>query len=189
MEQMRQTENVSLQRNGCGMTEEQYEFRLQKVRRSYLYLVIGCGTACASAIAVAVLASVMAGIFIAAATGIFYRAFLSDLLKKQLGIVCIRNADGLTVSMLRTTDFGNEFWVPDRLLWLDITEVGDMRGIQILHLPHTVLRVHTLVPAEEGGELRFAGNEQTWAAVQKDDSWKLWHMVYDADRSEEKQTR
>lgn len=152
-----------------AVTAEEFATRLQAFEKSYLWLVIGCGCGCAVAVLLAVMLRVWVGLVLAIAVAIAYRTVLDDLLKKQLGLSCRRNPDGVTVSVAADAPLG-ELWIPGRLLWLDVTELdGTAGGVTELHLPRSVRRIGQGELWNGVGRLLYEGGPEEWAAIRKDE--------------------
>ena len=148
------------------VTAEGFAIRLQKFEQSYLWLVIGCGCGAALAILLGVLWRVSVGLILAIAVALAYRTALPELLKTHLGLACRRNRDGVTVSVLPTDAIWEELWIPARLLWLDVTELGEVSGVRALHLPRSIRRLGTRKAESSPTQILYEGSPEEWAELE-----------------------
>ena len=132
---------------------EHYAARLYKFDSFYLQLIVCCAAVCAAAIAVAILANVFVGILASIAIAVVYFYFSSDELRRDLGIRASLCGSDLKLVSFKTLT-GSEAFIPARLMWRDLTEIGcgafDSKAnaeIELLHIPSTVTRI-------ENGALR-----------------------------------
>ena len=131
--------------SGAELTaEEKFKKALKKTNDSYLMIVIFCGALTIGGVFYAVIDSVMIGLLVSIAGVLLYTALTSNLLYNTLGISYKSATKQLTV----TAFYGKnkeEAFIPQRLIWLDVTELYDhalkhksSEKIRVLHLPSTL---------------------------------------------------
>ena len=119
--------------------EEIFNKALKKANDAYLLIVILCGAIALGGVFYAVIDSVFIGLLIAIAGVVLYTALTSNTLYNLLGISYRSATKKLTV----TAFYGRgqeETFIPARLIWLDVSELGDKssESIRVLHLPSTL---------------------------------------------------
>ncbi len=157
---------------------ERFDAALAEFSHFYRYLVVGCGVILAVAIVGAVYASVWVGVLVALVVAAIYRWFLSDELKKKLGLSERRAVDGLSLSLLPSVipDVEERF-LPEKLLWLEVTELSasapdkeDNTTVRAIYLPRTLRRLKN--GAFDGFSalevICFEGDAEEWSRVEKE---------------------
>ena len=109
---------------------------------TFYHQLFACSLILAAAIlAIAFLRSIPVALIATACLCLFYQYFLSRELREKLGLSCRSVPGGLSVS-LTAAPTGEEAWIPERLLWTDVTTLraGSARElpIRVLHLPATL---------------------------------------------------
>ena len=156
---------------------EPFVARLVSFHQFYRFLVIGCAAFCIGAVVIAVYVRVWIGFLVAIAVAGIYRYLLGDELRRQLGLRVCRNDDGLTVEICAAAvSEDGEFYVPGRLLWLDVTEWGgakkeneSLEKIRVLRFCVGLRRIDA--KGFEGMSaletVCFAGSEAEWNEIEK----------------------
>lgn len=124
--------------------EEIFNKALKKANDAYLLIVILCGAIALGGVFYAVIDSVFIGLLVSIAGVVLYTALTSNTLYNLLGISYRSATKKLTV----TAFYGRgqeETFIPARLIWLDVSELGDnalkhksSESIRVLHLPSTL---------------------------------------------------
>ena len=131
----------------CGDTPEEIFVKAKKKCDDfYLQLVALSAIVAAAAITVAVLVSVLAGLGVSILLAAVYAYFSRDELKHSLGVrIKICDASITVTKLCANKDSLREAWIPDRLMWYNVTAIekdalSDQANeeLEILHVPSTV---------------------------------------------------
>lgn len=153
---------------------EKFNKTLKKANDSYLFIVIICCGLALSGVVYAVMDSVFVGLLIAIAGIVLYTALTSNLLYKLLGISYRSATKQLTVTALYCKGC-EEAFIPARLIWLDVTELGDgalkhksSEAVRVLHLPATLRMIGEDVfsGCSDLTTLVFDGSVEAWGSIE-----------------------
>ena len=160
----------------------------------YLYTVIISGAIAAAGLIYAVLSSVFFGLVIAILGVLIYTASTSNILYKKLGISYRSTSGALTVTQLYGQSRHN-VWIPERLLWLSVTEIGDRAfdhassaSIQTVYLPATVKVIGEDIfkGCTQLETICFEGTREQWAQVESSTDFSGYQLIFanEADQKE-----
>ncbi len=167
-------------------TEKAYKTRLALFQKNYLTLVVAVGVALLGGIALAIHLNVWLGIAIALLAAAVYVYFSPRECKRVLGIG-YKNTDGRIVITRAVPREGKTVIIPERLIWADVTDiargalaVGEGELCEV-YVPKSVTRIGENIFGDEIGELtvRFQGNAEEWAAVEKHTDFEGITLVFD----------
>lgn len=179
--------------NDINLTESElalcnFRASLKEVNNIYLYTVILSGAIVAAGIAYAVAARVFIGLAIAIVGVLLYTALTANLLYRKLGISYRSTSGALTVTQL----YGqkrNEIWIPERLLWINVTEIGDRAfnhasssEITTVHLPATlkVIGENIFEGCPELKTVCFDGSREEWEQIKKATDFSAYELIFGA---------
>lgn len=138
---------------------------------TFYHQLFACSLILAAAIlAIAFLRSIPVALIATACLCLFYQYFLSRELREKLGLSCRSVPGGLSVS-LTAAPTGEEAWIPERLLWTNVTTLraGSARElpIRVLHLPATLacIEANALDACPDLETLAFAGSREEFDAI------------------------
>ncbi len=152
---------------------EEYARRQGDFNSFYTYLVIASATIFMCGIAVAIIVNLIVGIIMAIAAPVVYWSFCADELKKKLGITYKTASGELWVTGCKAT-YGERFYIPARLLWYDVTELGesafnkaDNLNITCIYLPRSLKRIKkdAFVGCASLDTVCFEGDETLWSSI------------------------
>ncbi len=155
-------------------SEEIYLSRLKGFQSYYLQLVIFAAAAIGVGIAVAVISSVLLGAALVLLSASVYVYFSKDEARKQLGIG-FSNTDGHIVIKRLTATYGDCAVVPSRLIWADVTHIGDgalsskkNSGLSRIYLPRSIERIGKDVFGDNSQPLTvlYEGTAEEWGEVE-----------------------
>lgn len=139
--------NKSEQNLALQDLKKEYTAAPADISKIYLGIVILSALAAISAIVIAVHIRVLYGLALGMAAALCYTFATSFVLKKKLGISYRSESGKLTVTKYDAK--GNtQAWIPERLIWLDVTEIDDgafavasSGNLREIHLPGTIIRI------------------------------------------------
>ena len=165
----------------------QFAKRVDKFSKFYLFLLCIIGGGAALAIAIAVVKDVVIGGAIGIITALVYKYFVNDELNKSFG-VSYRSAEeqGVVVTRARVR-YGDEYWIPKRLMYMDVTEVDDKAfraaknsSLKTVHLPKTLKRIGKDI-FDGCASLEcicFEGDEMAWDEIVKETDLDIYEISF-----------
>jgi hypothetical protein len=168
-----ETENEKVN-NVRPYSESEFLSDLEWTKKLYLAVVIVSFALAAASIGVAVIWKVSYGLVGAFATVVFYLNATSHILYTKLGFSHTSERGELTVTEIYGKN-REEVFVPERLLWLDVTSIGkeacdhkSSAEIKVLHLPRTLKTIE--IDAFKGvrglERICYGGSEEEWSEVE-----------------------
>lgn len=173
----------------CVSAEENFRKVLKTVNSLYLYAVIISSAVVLAGLVYAVMIKVSVGLVIAISGVLLYTALTSTILYRQLGISYRSTSGALTVTQL----YGqgrDEIWIPERLLWVNVTEIGDRAfkhkssaGIRTVHLPATlkVVGENIFEGCDELKTVCFGGNRDDWKQIESSTDFSAYELIFNSD--------
>ena len=163
------TENVAAEYG-----REEFTQALARTSKAYRTTVIESGVAVAVGIITAINIKLFYGVVICVIAAVYYALSTALTLKKELGISYRTVAGALTVTKYDAK--GRESaWIPRKLLWLDVTEIGAgafsgsaSENLCRIHLPRTI----TYIGADAFADcpklscIYFEGSAEQWAEIE-----------------------
>ena len=156
-------------------SEQEFLSDLKWTGKAYLLLVIAAAALVAAAIALAVLWKVSYGLLLAIIIVLVYTVAASNILYSRLGF-----SYDSTQGELRIKDvYGknrDQVFLPRRLFWLDVWEIGDRAfchssstKITTVYLPSTLKTIgeNVFEGCESLCRICFEGNEAEWESIEK----------------------
>ena len=155
--------------------EQEYIKRICAYDKYYLRLVVCIAAVMAMAIVVMVIKNWLIGTCVAIVCAILYSTFASDEMFKGLGLKYKSTVGSVCVTGCRAK-YGNEFYVPPRIMWYDVTEISDRAfdspknaGLTCVHFPKSLTNIGENIfencPAIE--RVCFEGSEEEWNKIEK----------------------
>ena len=174
---------------------EKFAKKLQKFKSFYLQLVVLCAIVAAATIAVAVIADVIVGICVAITLAIIYVYFSRDELRRSLGIACFVSDASLKVTAIRAlrSISTSEAFIPARLMWYDVTEIGSgalvsKRNAELekLYVPKTVTLIEkgAFDGCETLNTVIFEHSEDEFKKITVEEDLSRFELVFDFPFSE-----
>ena len=156
-------------------SEQEFLSDLKWTGKAYLLLVISAAALVAAAIALAVLWKVSYGLLLAIIIVLGYISLSGNILYSRLGF-----SYDSTQGALRIKDvYGknrDQVFVPRRLFWLDVSEIGDRAfchssstKITTVYLPSTLKTIgeNVFEGCESLCRICFEGSEEEWESIEK----------------------
>ena len=186
---MKNTEQESSEQTEAKKHElalQNYRGSLKSVNDSYLFIVILSVAVIALGLVCAVVSKVFIGLLIAILGVLFYTAMTSNVLYRRLGISYRSTSGALTVTQL----YGQkreEIWIPERLLWINVTEIGDKAfnhassgDIKAVHLPSTlkVIGENIFEGCPALRTVYFDGSEEEWGRIESATDFSAYVIVF-----------
>lgn len=168
------------------LAEKNFYAELKQVGTLYLYtviisaLIVACGLICA------IIYKVFIGLLIGILGVLFYTVLTSNILYKRLGISYRSTSGALTVTQLYGQD-RSEIWIPERLLWITVTEIGDKAfdhasssQINTVHLPATLKAVGKDIFAgcTELRTVCFDGSREQWKQIESLTDFSPYEIIF-----------
>ena len=156
-------------------SEQDFLSDLKWTDRSYLLLVVAAGALVAAAIALAVLWRVFFGLMLAIIIVLGYIALTGNILYSRLGF----SYDSLPGALRIKDVYGknrDQVFLPRRLFWLDVSEIGDRAfchsssaRITTVYLPSTLKTIgeNVFEGCESLCRICFEGSEEEWESIEK----------------------
>ena len=172
---------------------------LKTANSSYLNIVMTCACLALCGIPIAIYVRLLFGIAAAIASVVAYMIATKTLLSKTLGISYETTSGALTVTKLCAKD-KEEIFIPRRLLWVDVTQLGDKafagdssKNMKTVHLPSTL----TFIGEDifEGCEalecVYFEGSQEDFEKIENHTDFSKFQLVFcdSADYAIKKQKR
>ena len=154
--------------------EDEFLSDLKWTDKLYRTIVIASFILAAASIGIAVMWKVSYGLIGAFVTVMFYMSASTNMLYSRLGFAYTSEKGELTVTELYGKN-REEAFVPERLLWLDVTVLGkeacdhkSSAEIRVLHLPRTLKRIEpdAFKGANALERICFGGSEEEWTALE-----------------------
>ena len=156
-------------------SEQDFLSDLEWTGKTYLLLVISAAVLAAAAIALAVLWKVFYGLLFAIIVALVYTVAASNILYSRLGF-----SYDSTQGELRIKDvYGknrDQVFLPRRLFWLDVCEIGDRAfchassaKITTVYLPSTLKTIgeNVFEGCESLCRICFEGTKEEWESIEK----------------------
>ena len=156
-------------------SEQEFLSDLKWTGKAYLLLVISAAALAAAAIALAVLWKVSYGLLLAIIIVLGYISLSGNILYSRLGF-----SYDSTQGALRIKDvYGknrDQVFLPRRLFWLDVSEIGDRAfchsssaKITTVYLPRTLKSIgeNVFEGCESLCRICFEGSEEEWESIEK----------------------
>ena len=156
-------------------SEQEFLSDLKWTGKAYLLLVIAAAALVAAAIALAVLWKVSYGLLLAIIIVLGYISLSGNILYSRLGF-----SYDSTQGALRIKDvYGknrDQVFLPRRLFWLDVSEIGDRAfchsssaKITTVYLPSTLKTIgeNVFEGCESLCRICFEGSEEEWESIEK----------------------
>ena len=156
-------------------SEQDFLSDLKWTNKEYFQLVIGVAVLAAAAIALAVLWKVFYGLLFAIIVALVYTVAASNILYSRLGF----SYDSLPGALRIKDVYGknrDQVFVPRRLFWLDVSEIGDRAfchssstKITTVYLPSTLKTIgeNVFEGCESLCRICFEGSEAEWESIEK----------------------
>ncbi len=195
------TENItpeSIPQNGQPLTEtpqapavpphKEYAARMAKFRDYYIRLLWCVGAAAAIGIVLAVIYNVIVGVCVAVLAAIVYKTFTYDEMLKQVGVGYKSIAGGIKITACRAR-YGEVIWVPQSLIWFDITEIGDRAfesdknaELKKVFLPQSLKKIGSDIfsGCENVREIYFEGDARAWEEIEKETDFSACKIIFEA---------
>ena len=175
------------------LAEINFRKSLKAVSDLYLYTVIISAAVVVAGLVYAVISKVSIGLIIAILGVLIYTALTSNILYKKLGISYRSTSGALTVTQLYG-QHRKEIWIPERLLWINVTEIGDRAfahassaKIHTVHLPATLKAIgeNIFEGCEELKTVYFAGSREEWEQIESSTDFSAYELIFAAETAEE----
>ena len=156
-------------------SEQDFLSDLEWTDKTYLLLVISAAALAAAAIALAVLWKVFYGLLFAIIVALVYTVAASNILYSRLGF----SYDSLPGALRIKDVYGknrDQVFLPRRLFWLDVSEIGDKAfchsssaKITTVYLPRTLKSIgeNVFEDCESLCRICFEGSEEEWESIEK----------------------
>lgn len=166
--------------------EKDFLSDLELSSKAYLVIVAASAVLVAGAIVLAVLWNVFYGLLLAIIAVLLYIAATGRMLYARLGF----SYDSIPGALRITGVYGkhrNQIFIPRRLLWLDVAEIGEKAfchasssKIRAVYLPSSLKTIGKDI--FEGCEalslICFEGSEEEWNAIEKETSFEGIEMLF-----------
>ncbi|MBQ8849583.1 MAG: hypothetical protein IJ011_04550 [Clostridia bacterium] len=175
-----------------------FEKKIQKFNKFYLWLVIAVGVVMVAAITVAVYVSVFAGVIVGIVGALVYLLLLSDEMKRSLGLWYRRIDGGISVSVIspkgKKAAKETERYIPERLMRLDVVAIDAPEGkdapdalAEVLYIPRSVKRIEAgaLSGMVSLSRIIYAGSAEEWAAVVCEDELEEIEVICETQSEEQ----
>ena len=176
----------------------EFEKKLEHFNSFYLWLVIGVGTMMIAAIVSAIYISVLLGVFICICACLAYLFFLSDELKRRLGLKHKRVDGGLSLSVVSGKETHGdaipEIHIPARLMWLDVVRLSSNAGqrgtapdVQVVYLPRSVRKIEkdALSALPMLYRVVYEGTAEEWEKICKEDVLDRLEIIFSNQNTQE----
>ena len=180
-------ESIDTEKKVEEYTEQSFLDALAWTSKAYLLTVIICAAVAAAGVAVAVIVKVSYGLICALCAVVAYIGAVNNILYKRLGVAHKSESGRLTV----TEYYGknrDEAWIPRRLLWLDVTALGDeafdhesSKNIKVVHLPRTLRHVGKDVfkGCESIERICFEGSRSEWEEIESETDLGVYTVEFE----------
>ena len=170
----------------------EFEKKIEKFNKFYLWLLIGVGALLVAAILSAVYIKVSVGIILGICAAVAYTVALNSELRTSLGLKYRRVEGGIELTVVAPQKGPDgeltERHLPSRLMWLDVVAVGKPEkkdtpdtNAEVIFIPSSVAKIEGNALSEMSSLRRivFYGSPEEWESINKGAELDMLEIVFE----------